>query len=199
MLMASGWLRPRRNNLMKVIFSLLLSLLLVACGDDNAEQDKNPDATPALVTAAETGDLTQVETLLAESHQTDVQDSCHWTPLMKAALNGHLAVVERLLAEGADVNLTDKGGYTALQLAASNNHAAIVELLLQHGAGIDVREQTMGWTALLWAAKEGHAETVAVLLRYGADTGIADFQGNTPLGWAERNHHPAVVELLKVR
>ncbi len=187
-----------QNGFGKALFLLFLALLLIACSDD-AEQDGSLDSTPALVTAAETGNLTQVERLLAVSHQADVQDSCRWTPLMKAALNGHIAVVERLLAEGADVNLTDKGGYTALLLAASNNHADIIELLLQHGAGIDAREQTMGWTALLWAAKEGHAKSVAALLRHGANSDIADFQENTPLDWAVRNHHPAVVELLKIR
>lgn len=180
---------------MKALFPFFLSLLLLACGS-NAEQNTGKDATPALVTAAETGDLARVERLLAESHRTDVVDSCQWTPLMKAALNGHIVVAERLLAEGADVNLSDKGGYSALHLAASNNHVAIVELLLQRGAQIDVREQTMGWTALLWAAKQGHGESVAMLLRHGADREIPDFQGNTPLDWAKRNRHVDVVELL---
>ena len=186
------------HDRMKALFPLFLSLLLLACGND-VEQNTSEDLTPPLVTAAERGDLAQVEQLLAESHQTDVVDSCKWTPLMKAALNGYIAVVERLLAEGADVNLTDKGGYTALQLAASNNHADIVELLLRHGAKINAREQTLGWTALLWAAKEGRSESVSVLLRHGADSRITDFQGNTPLDWAERNHNVAVVELLKTR
>lgn len=186
------------NNIMKVLFPFLLSFLLLACGNDR-EQDTSKDSVPALVTAAETGDLTQVEQLLAESSQTDVVDSCQWTPLMKAALNGHIAVVERLLAEGADVNLTDKGGYTALHLAASNNHADIVEMLLQRGAEVDAREQTMGWTALLWAAKEGHRESVAVLLQHGANIELPDFQGATPLDWAKRNQHVDVVELLSSR
>ena len=192
--MASGV----HNTLVKSLLPFFCCLLLIACGSDT-EQSASGESTPALVVAAETGDLTRVERLLAESHQTNVVDSCHWTPLMKAALNGHIAVVERLLAEGADVNLTDQGGYTALHLAASNNHANIVELLLQQNAAIDAREQTLGWTALLWAAKEGYVESVAVLLHHGADAGITDLQGSTPLDWAERNHHPAVVALLNAR
>ena len=140
--------------------AMLLAVLLVAgCG--SGDQPSEAGAPPPLITAAERGDLSALDTLLSKTSGPDVRDACQWTPLMKAALNGHLALVDRLLGAGADPQAEDKGGYTALMLAASNNHAEVVELLLQRGARPNVQERTQGWTALIWAAKQGHKATVA--------------------------------------
>ena len=176
-----------------IIFTALL--LLGAC-DRNKPLELEP---PALVQAAESGDLKQVNALLpktADAKEVNVLDSCRWSPLMKAALNGHLLVVERLLLLGADVNLADKGGYQALHLAASNNHLAIVALLIANGAQLDMPERSQGFTPLIWAAKEGHSQMVDYLLMAGANPKLRDFQGKSALDWAREMRHETVIQAL---
>lgn len=181
---------------MKHLSLIIPALLLLAACDRNKPLEIEE---PALVLAAEAGDIKQVNALLpkmADAKKVNVLDSCRWSPLMKAALNGHLPVVERLLLLGADVNLADKGGYQALHLAASNNHLAIVALLVAHGAELDVPERTQGFTPLIWAAKEGHLPMVNYLLMAGADAKLRDHQGKDALDWAKAMRHQAVVQAL---
>ncbi len=177
------------------IYLLLLLALLNGCGSE--DEPLNEAGEPPLITAADLGDLTKLESLLATEADIDVRDSCNWTALMKAAVNGHTAVTQQLLAAGATTGLGDKGGYTAMMLAASNNHAAIVELLLQHGSDINHVESTAGFTALIWAAKRGHLDTVKVLLRYQADQKLRDHKGLSAIDHAEQAGHQEIGGLLQ--
>ena len=176
---------------------LLLSAipwLLIGCGD-SAEQAR--ERAEALLMTAERGDIGALDALLGRNPDTDVRDSCDWTPLMKAALNGHPDAAERLLAAGAAVDAVDKGGYTALMLAASNNHADVVDLLVERGAMIDAQERTQGFTALIWAAQRGHADAVATLLRHGADATLPDLEAKTAADRARAEGHATVLALLE--
>lgn len=170
-------------------------LLLAACSPEPSATAEEMD-TPALITAAEQGDIPRVQSLLSAHDPVDSRDSCQWTPLMKAALYGHIQVADQLLRAGAGVDLVDNGGYTALMLAASNNHASLVKALLAWGANPNLQESTKGWTALIWAAKRGHLESVSALISGGAAVGTADFAGETARSWADKNHHPQVIRLL---
>ena len=175
--------------------SLLPFLIaLGACAPDIEPVDD--PSTPALVAAAERGDLKSLDALLAGNAAPDVRDLCEWTPLMKAALNGHEPAVRRLLDAGAAVDAADKGGYTALMLAASNNHAQTVRLLSAAGADPNHAEPGMGWTALIWSAKQGHAEAVQALLAAGADPSLTDNSGRSAKDWARENQHAAILKLL---
>ncbi len=176
-----------------LLLLILLPPLLVGCGEDAQTQSHSLD----LLEVAERGDVSALDALLKRRADTDVRDSCDWTPLMKAALNGHVDAAERLLDAGAAVDAADQGGYTALLLAASNNHVKLVELLLAHGAMIDAQEGTQGYTPLIWAAHRGHAETVRTLLQHGADVTLPDLQGH-PAAWhAASQGHPHVEALLQ--
>ncbi|TVQ92376.1 MAG: hypothetical protein EA400_03955 [Chromatiaceae bacterium] len=175
------------------LLCLLLPLLLAGCGDAG---QPDADRAQALLEVAGNGDLSALDTLLRRRTDTDVRDSCDWTPLMKAALNGHTAAAARLLAAGAAVDAEDKGGYTALMLAASNNHAELLDLLLEHGAMIDAKERTQGFTALIWAAQRGQHDAVASLLRQGADRSLPDHTGQTARDHAEAEGHAAIAALL---
>lgn len=181
------------------LIALLLPLLPLwhGCGSDTPEQSL-VDAPPALLIAAETGDLPTLTSLIeGDGAVIDVKDACFWTPLMKAALNGHAEAVKRLILAGADVNQKDKGGYTSLMLAASNNHPDVIDLLLGAGADIDRVEITKGWTALIWAAKRGHRAAVERLLVHPVDRDIRDFSGKRAVDWAREKQFPEIVSLLE--
>ncbi|WP_321528903.1 ankyrin repeat domain-containing protein [Sedimenticola selenatireducens] len=179
-----------------IIYLLLPGLLpLAACSPEPPATDKEM-SVPALITAAEQGDISRVQNLLSAHDPVDGRDSCQWTPLMKAALYGHIQVADQLIKAGARVDLVDNGGYTALMLAASNNHAGLVKALLAWGANPNLQESTKGWTALIWAAKRGHLESVSALISGGATVGTIDFAGETARSWADKNHHPQVIRLL---
>ncbi|MEW8683935.1 MAG: ankyrin repeat domain-containing protein [Candidatus Thiodiazotropha endolucinida] len=183
------------------LFMWLLPLVLSwhGCSNDTPEEaNKDVTPTPALLIAAENGDLPTLTRLIEGNDAViDVKDACFWTPLMKAALNGHTKVVERLILAGADINQKDKGGYSSLMLAASNNHPAIIDLLIKAGADFNQVEMTQGWTALIWAAKRGHREAVERLLRYPTDREITDFSGKRALDWARQNQFHEIVSLLE--
>jgi ankyrin repeat protein len=179
------------------VWLLPFCLIWQGCSND-AVEEADIEEIPALLIAAESGDLPTLTKLIeGDSATIDVKDACFWTPLMKAALNGHTEVVERLILAGADVNQIDKGGYSSLMLAASNNHSDIIDLLIRAGANIDQIEITKGWTALIWASKQGHREAVERLLAYQADRNIADFSGKYALDWARESRYQKIVSLLK--
>lgn len=105
---------------------LPIIFLLATCDSgQGTEEDLSP-----LLSLAERGDLTTLDSLLADGPPTDLRDACRWTPLMKAALNGHLETVEKLLQADASPHAQDNGGYTAMMLSASNDHADVTSLLL---------------------------------------------------------------------
>lgn len=175
---------------------ICIALSVYGCANDRPG-DAAVEETPALLIAAEKGDLPTLTRLIQADSEIDVKDACLWTPLMKASLNGHYEAVKRLILAGADVNQTDKGGYSSLMLAASNNHPDIIELLIESGANFDQVEVTKGWTALIWAAKLGHRDAVARLLRHPVDRNIRDHSGMRALDWAREKRFHELVALLE--
>ena len=178
--------------MLRGVTSLLLSILLVACGQHAAEQPF--DRT--LHRFAEQGDSRQLLAAVTAGRKIDERDICYRTPLMLAAQYGRLDTVRQLLAAGARVELHEKGNYTALMLAAGNGHVEVVRTLAAAGAALDVVETTRGWTALIWAANRGHLNTVRLLLELGADASRRDDQGRSARDWARVQQHTEVVALL---
>jgi ankyrin repeat protein len=142
------------------------------------------------------------------------------TGLHIAAANGHEAVVKLLLEKDVDVDSKDRSGRTPLSWAAENGHEPIVRLLVDHG-GIDVnsKDTSNGQTPLSWAAENGQEAVVRRLIKCeGVDvnskpnnydptvpfSGIPldakiNSHGRTPLSWAAKNGHEAVMRLLVER
>jgi ankyrin repeat protein len=90
----------------------------------------------------------------------------------------------------------------ALHLMAQRNDLAAVTWLLAHGAHVNGRWSSAGAdvTPLHLAAARGHTEMAGLLLGAGADPAIRDSRyGETPIGWAEHFHQPAIVRLLEDR
>jgi len=105
----------------------------VALGSGETLQD--PDETP-LMEAANRGDVTAAQKLLAGGAEVNARDQGEQTALIYAcrSANANPALVKVLLAAGADVNVRSRTGYTALLWAQTRNNAEIVRLLRRANA-----------------------------------------------------------------
>ena len=73
--------------------------------------------------------------------------------------------------------------------------AAIRQFISQHG-NVDFKDQ-FGNCAILMAACCNNLEAMAILLREGkAEVDVADYFGNTPRSWAEKNQNPSMANLI---
>ena len=103
-------------------------------GDDNLLKE----VSDALYWAAQAGDLSQCESLLARGANVNhVRGVYNRTPLHTASLNGRTSVVELLIEHGADIEAKDRTGFTPLHCAAQEGHLAITQLLVTRGARTD--------------------------------------------------------------
>ncbi len=126
----------------------------------------------------------------------NARDKHGHTPLIEAAKTGDLETVTDLLRRGAEVDAQSEKGKTALHYAAANGHVEVVKALLAAGAKVDARDRD--WhTPLMLAAIYGCNHTVQALLSGGADTQAKTLAGNTAQVYAENNHHPLTLALLR--
>jgi len=150
------------------------------------------DLNPVLINAARDGDVAMVEALLAHGASTaylryDESRVEEWglSPLTAAVASDSLECVKLLVAAGADVNecLSDWRG-PALNHVRS---AQMVEWLLAQGADINysIWERKNQQTALHTAIFNRREEVVAALVANGADLDIRNYDGLTPLEFAE--------------
>jgi ankyrin repeat protein len=114
--------------------------------------------------------------------------------LVHAAANNDTASVLALLLTGMHVDSPDEHGYTALMHAAFAGYELVVECLLEAGANIELAD-TGGTTALLAAVTAGQLRTAQLLLQAGANIDVLKNE-STPLMWAARLRHSALVALL---
>lgn len=153
-----------------------------------------------LFAAAQSGDATQVKSLLDAGADHAVADEAGETALMHAARGGHLAVVQLLIAAGADVNAKSPQGWTALAKAAYNGdtergYVEVVEVLHAAGASLDERI-FFGITPLMLAAGGGDAPVVEWLINNGADVLAANEGGRTARMMADDKFYVDVINLL---
>ncbi len=183
-------MRFARISLIPLLFGLLA-----------ATSARDPKAlapeVQALLEAAFSGKLANVERLVAEGVTVDAADHEKRTALMWAAFNGHTPVVAYLLDRGAAIEAVDSLGRTALMYASSGPFDETVELLLKKGAEVNVQGKPEGFTALMTAAAEGQLKVVGLLLTYGADPSLKDKDGDTAESFAREKGHTAVVEMLE--
>ena len=108
---------------------------------DTTDNDLNAN----LISAAFSGNLSEVERLLKIGANVNAKRKDGLTALMGASIEGHREMVELLVAKGASINeettLFGKNS-TACSLASRAGHQEIVELLIRLGANFRESEVT---------------------------------------------------------
>uniref|UniRef100_UPI003342A428 ankyrin repeat domain-containing protein n=1 Tax=Wolbachia endosymbiont (group B) of Pilophorus perplexus TaxID=3066160 RepID=UPI003342A428 len=176
-----------------------LDLAAPSCYMNIQEILKQVQLDKELLTAVESGDLSEVENLVVNKNadvNTNV-DKYDWTPLHFAASGSKFDIVKFLFDKNANIKAKDMYGNTPLHVAAqySNNPGTVEFLLDKNAEGInDVTND--GWTPLHVAVKSNKSDTVKLLLDRGASIGIKDKHSRTPLHDASRNGHLDVVRYL---
>jgi ankyrin repeat protein len=111
-----------------------LTKILLKAGAASEPRTRLEGVTP-LILAADNGDATLIDALLAGGAKPDTANDNGTTPLMQAAAAGDPSVLKELLNHGANVNAREKTyGQSALFFAAANDRDAAVRFLTEHGA-----------------------------------------------------------------
>ncbi|MBM4026935.1 MAG: hypothetical protein FJ280_16270, partial [Planctomycetes bacterium] len=160
----------------------ILAVALVAGGC----RKKDRDLTTDLHRAADRGDASQVQTLIAHGASVSARDERGRTPLHLAAADGHRDVVEILIRCGARIDCEDECGLTPVASAAQRDRRAVVKCLVQEGAAV----------GLHLMAYLGDAEGVRRLIQEGANVDAAESGGWTPLHYAAKHGCKAIAEML---
>jgi len=180
-------------------------------------------AESSIYTAASSGDIDKVKSLIKSGVSVNGDPRSSKTPLYWAVKNEHRDVAKLLIDKGADVSsahllyYASMHGYRDLveffiQKGANVNsrywkdtpshytvwggHTDVLELLLAHGADANQKGQH-GRSLLHLAAGSGSADMTKMLLGKHADVNAKENKGGrTPLHRAVEEDHPAVAELL---
>ncbi|MHA7632482.1 ankyrin repeat domain-containing protein [Corallococcus sp. M7] len=166
-----------------------------------ASARKLPKSNPALMHAARSRSLTDVQRLLSEGASPDSAEK-GYTALMAAGSAWQSEIVAALLEAGANPNKGSKLLGTPLVCAAGSqtegNLAETVRLLLASGADIAATDGD-GNTALHKACSCGHTAVVEMLLAGGADVTTLNRERRLPVEGAVWRGHTDIVRLLTDR
>jgi len=160
--------------------AVMVEKLLKAGADPNGV----PTGTPVLMTAARTGNVDTVKSLLAHGADVNAKESARGqTALMWAVAEKHPEVARMLIDHGADVHLHSTSGFTPLLFAAQQGEMDSARMLLEAGANVNEAAPEDG-SALIVATQSGHEALALFLLEKGADPNAADAYGITALHYA---------------
>ncbi len=154
----------------------------------------------SLFSAAQTGDVALIKTLLDGGADPSALDEAGETALMHAAHAGQLEAVQTLLTAGAAADFKSAQGWTALAKAAYNaesecGYPQVIAALHAAGADLDTRI-FFGITPLMLAAGGGDAGVVEWLINNGADVLAANDGGRTARLMANDKFYVDVINLL---
>ena len=157
---------------------------------------KDALAAPAIVRAAQTGSIGEVEVLLDQRANVEARHlKSKRTALAVAAHCGNVGVVDLLLQYEAKVDVRDVDMMTPLHLAASRGHYLVVEKLLQSLGDINGKGPN-DETPLRIASDNGYIDVAELLLRNRAKVNARDCQQVTALHMAAKRGDHAMVDLL---
>jgi ankyrin repeat protein len=159
-----------------------------------ARVDPVGDVRSPLLTAIDREQL-EAARLLLEAGANANSVIAHQTPLASAVSRNSVPLVKLLLEFGAKPR-GECLGVTLVEEAVSQNGPEIVSMLIEAGADANIGAGLYG-TPLMAAVRSGNVECARVLLERGALPDLEDNRGKTPLGIAEAEGPPALVELLR--
>jgi len=120
-------------NKLRLLLIFSLSATLVGCAGLISQMRLN-QLNQQLLTAAQSGQWAQVQSLIKEGANINAQNAQGQTALYWAADKGSAETVKFLVGHGANVNLADQNGQTPLDRAALRSFLDIVRYLVQNGA-----------------------------------------------------------------
>ena len=161
-------------------FSIVCSSVQAAAYDD-------------LLRAAELGDATGVERLVAKGMDPNTADAKGNTLLMIAAREGQKDVVWALVRRKANANKRNQYGDTALMIASLRGDREIARMLIEFG-GAQVKHS--GWAPIHYAAFQDKPEMIRYLVSKGADKDALAPNGYTALMLAARSGHTDATRAL---
>jgi Ankyrin repeats (many copies)/Ankyrin repeats (3 copies) len=192
---------PNRREILRLSFAFLLALVLsypTTCAHAK-------DLTTELVSAARTGQISEVQALLARGAKVNATNKAMKLSALSAAVAGsHVEMVELLLDHSADVNSRDIIGRTPLDWAIQVDSKEIVEVLLAHKVNPNERDGG-GNTPLHKAVAMAHQVSYSQpwsrnaaegLVAHGADVNAYNNAGETPLHLAAQQADTNAVEFL---
>jgi V8-like Glu-specific endopeptidase len=145
-----------------------------ACrGEDVSRMTSIPEVAiqNELNAASISGDMFNLDRILALNTWVDFYTKDGQSALMKASAVGQNVSMAALLKKGADVNLKDANGNTALHLLAkvlTTSNAEALKTLVAAGANLEA-QNARGETALLVATRNSNHEAVTLLVTAGSD------------------------------
>jgi len=138
----------------------------------------------ALAKAAGSGDVKEIDRLIAAGVNVNTQGKDGMTPLLYALWAKNEAGFERLLEKGANPSLQDKDGESVTHLAALDAKSSKwLELLIKHKADLNVAVSKgikHGETPLFYAIDARSIGNLKLLLNAGANPNQQDASGGTP-------------------
>ena len=135
---------------------------------------------PALVGAADAGDMATLRRLLDAGVPVDARDGRGRTALLAATHADRIDAARLLIERGADVNAKDQMQDSPFLYAGAEGRLHILRLTLAAGADL-ASTNRYGGTALIPAAHHGHVETVRELLKTRIDIDHVNRLGWTAL------------------
>jgi DNA-binding beta-propeller fold protein YncE len=125
--------------------------------------EPSPEASRALIAAAETGDADRVRQLLAQGASVHAADAGGRTALIAAAYAKRNEAARLLIAAGADVNRQDDTRQSAYLIPTADGNLELLRMTLAAGADVHSLDSYSG-TGLIRAADRGHVEVIGELL-----------------------------------
>jgi len=144
------------KNVVTFLFLLLISVAMPSCAVN-------------ILTAADSGNLDEVDKAISSGASVNKRDVIGNTPLILAAKHGDFAIVKELVIKGANIHAKNKDGDDAL-LALS-----------KYTMNISSGEKERAIAEPLAIATEGHVKSAEYLIQNGADINGINNEGNTSL------------------